>query len=151
MCLPLKLPLATGTGAAPEPALAVLEAAASWGRSEKRNCSHRARICAWDSHGVPDDRPNLQSDLEWMSFLPRAQRARPTGTGALLREGGGLGGDRRELAEQEQTILHSHVLQGGKHVLWPPRQSFLGSKTGRNPLNTTPQHKAAFAKNLALA
>lgn len=65
--------------------------------------------------------------------------------------GCGLGGDRRELAEQEQTILHSHVLQGGKHVLWPPRQSFLGSKTGRNPLNTTPQHKAAFAKNLALA
>lgn len=55
-------------------------------------------------------------------------------------------GDRRELVEREQTILHSRVFLGGKHVLWPPRQPFLGSKTGRNPLNSVPQHKAALPR-----
>jgi hypothetical protein len=42
-----------------------------------------------------------------------------------------------KLVAKEQTIVHSHVLLGGKHVPYILRQSFLDSKTGRNSLNTT--------------
>lgn len=58
----------------------------------------------------------------------------------MLRAGGADGdrgaGSRRELDANEQ-IGHYSCSSGEKHISWPPRQSFLGSKTGRDSLNTT--------------
>lgn len=85
----------------------VLETAAPWGESKKRNKSHNSQICACNCHGVPEDCPNVQSDLEWKLF-PTPGLGAQMHRHSSLAEGRGLDwvGNRRELVEKEQTILY---------------------------------------------